>query len=423
MPRCGCRLAALSCLHMVRHAAAADVLLGNQQLRDSFDYAPLWGHRVAVLSNPTGVFQDTLVHVADALTSDRRFDTVALLGPEHGFRGERQAETGDPDVYIDDATGLPVYSAYRFNVTQIADVLASHRVSTVVVDMQDVGVRLYTFVWTLHKVMAAAAEQGGVGVVICDRPNPLGGVRIEGPLLDPAFASGYGLERVPHVHGMTIGELATLFQSRIAPGGGLTVIRHVGWQRNQTWESTGLAWVPPSPNLPTLDTAMAYPSTVFLEATTVAEGRGTTTPFLIFGAPFLSASALATTLNALFRCTTRACFRAAFFEPTFSKFNGTVVNATQWLLQRTPMTGKRDGVWAASAILQTVQALASPSSTFRFDGSAFGHPGAILFDWYAGTSRYRELIMSGASADAIADAFAPDVAAFAADRLPFLLYD
>jgi uncharacterized protein YbbC (DUF1343 family) len=403
--------------------AAADVLLGNHQLRDELDYSPLWGHRVAVLSNPTGVFQDTLGHLADALVGDGRFATVALLGPEHGFRGEKQAETGDPDVYVDDQTGLPVYSAYRFNATQIAGVLESHRISTVVVDMQDVGVRLYTFVWTLHKVMAAAAEQGGVGIVVCDRPNPLGGVRIEGPLLDLRLISGYGLERVPHVHGLTIGELASLFQSRIAPGLQLTVIRHVGWKRNQTWDLTGLAWVPPSPNLPTPDTAFAYPTTVFLEATTAAEGRGTTTPFLLFGAPFLPAPALAASLNALFECTTRACFRTAFFEPTFSKFNCTGVNGTQWLMHRTPLTGMRDGFWAASAILQTVRALASPASAFHFDGSAFGHPGAILFDWYAGTTRYRELLTSGASADAIAAAFAPDVAAFAADRLPFLLYD
>jgi uncharacterized protein YbbC (DUF1343 family) len=255
-------------------------------------------------------------------------------------------------------------------------------------------------------------------VIVCDRPNPLGGIVIDGPLLDLAFASGYGAERIPHVHGMTVGELSLLFNSRLTPAiSNLRIIKTTGWARKDLWPPS-LAWIPPSPNIPTPQSALAYPVTVFLEATTVSEGRGTTTPFEMFGAPFIDSRLFTMRLNNDANCSTSACFRSAFYQPTFSKYNASVVNGTQFIsrgLRLSPFT-------LATQILVAFRDLSTPASAFLWDGSWFYHPGTVLIDWYAGTDEYRLLINSGANAEAIVAKFAPDKVQFAADRQPYLLY-
>lgn len=287
------------------------VTLGNVILRE-FGYKALYNQRVAILSNPTGVFPDSLVHIVDDLHSmstssegrEKNISFVAIFSPEHGFRGEKQAETGDPEVYIDNSTGLPVYSAYSMTAEELSKVITRQDITSVVVDMQDVGVRLYTYVWTMYKVMEAIALASNISsasattkLLVCDRPNPLGGLQVSGPLLNMSCcASGYGRAPIPHVHGMTIGELALFFEPLIfgiSEHKFVEVIKMKGWSRHMStdvWdEPNGLLWVPPSPNIPTPLSAVAYASSVFLEATTVAEGRGTTKPFEIFGAPFVDA--------------------------------------------------------------------------------------------------------------------------------------
>jgi uncharacterized protein YbbC (DUF1343 family) len=279
------------------------VQLGNEILRNN-NYDVLLGHRVAILTNPTGVYQDNLLHIVDVLAIENSVNLIAIFGPEHGFRGEKQAETGDELMYIDEQTQLPVYSAYNMNPKQISHVIEMMNITAILVDMQDVGVRLYTFIWTMYDVMTAAsmtmtttpgAEAAHkVSIIICDRPNPLGGLLVNGPMLNMSCCrSGYGKYPIPHIHGLTIAELASLFNTSPEinlPAENIIPIPMKNWNRQMLWKDTGLVWVPPSPNIPTPDTAIAYGATVFLEATTVSEGRGTTTPFEVFGAPFLNAN-------------------------------------------------------------------------------------------------------------------------------------
>ena len=292
------------------------VTLGNLVLRDS-GYAAVAAQRVAVLANPTAIFADTLEHLVDAMHRDLRAaanaSLLAVLSPEHGFRGDHQAEHGDRQ-YVDPSTGLPVWPAYSLPIANITAALRSLSVESIVVDMQDAGVRLYTFIWTMYKVMSAAAAMGA-RLVVLDRPNPLGGDdgAVAGPLLNMSCcSSGYGMAPIAHQHGLTIGEIATLFAERL--GTSVDVVKMRGWSRGMRWRDTGLVWISPSPNLPFPQSADSYPATVFLEATTVAEGRGTTTPFTLFGAPWLNAQALARRLNRDVD-PTGAQFRAAWFTP------------------------------------------------------------------------------------------------------------
>ena len=211
---------------------------------------------------------------------------MAVFSPEHGFRGEKQAESGDPIVYRDEVTGLPVFSAYNMTPSELSHVLTRMNITMVVVDMQDVGVRLYTFIWTMYNMMEAATS-ADVTVLVTDRPNPLGNI-IDGPLLNTSCCiSGYGRFAIPHMHGMTIAELASLFASTLHTS--LITVTMLHYHRTMSWDATELPWTPPSPNIPTVSSAIAYAASVFLEATTVSEGRGTTTPFEYFGAPFLNA--------------------------------------------------------------------------------------------------------------------------------------
>jgi uncharacterized protein YbbC (DUF1343 family) len=388
---------------------------------------------VAILSNPTGVFQDSLVHIVDdALAAG--VNVTCILSPEHGFRGDHQAETGDPLVYLDAQSGLPVLSAYELQPPELAAALLRFGVDCLLVDLQDVGVRLYTFVWTMYGAMEAAQLLGnGFRFVIADRPNPLGGLLIDGPLLNvTCCASGYGRAAIPHVHGLTIGELGLFFNATLASarasapstsGAGvpdLVVVKALGWRRHEEWAATGLVWVPPSPNLPTPLSALAYGATVFIEATTVAEGRGTTTPFTLFGAPFLSAPALAARLNHGTQSNDTKVndsqFRAAYFNPTFSKYNGTDCAGVQWVRDVAPLFA------AAAQVLVALRDL-SPPGAFQWDGSWFGHPGPELIDEYAGTPALREMVDSGATAAEISDAFAGDAKAFRETRAAFLLYE
>jgi uncharacterized protein YbbC (DUF1343 family) len=246
---------------------------------------------------------DNMNLIVDEMAQDERLNVVAVLSPEHGFRGDKQAETGDPLFYIDKPTGLPVFSAYNMTTEQLTLVLKDMNIEAVLVDMQDVGVRLYTFVWTMYEVMEATSilhqrnASSNIRVVITDRPNPLGGELVDGPLVNMSCcSSGYGRLPIPFLHGMTIGELGLLFNGALKiPTENVIVVKAQNWQRSMVWTSFQEAdsvfppWIPPSPNLPTVMSAHTYGATVFLEATTAAEGRGTTTPFTMFGAPFLDA--------------------------------------------------------------------------------------------------------------------------------------
>jgi uncharacterized protein YbbC (DUF1343 family) len=282
----------------------------------------LRGQRVALVTHQASI--DSRYQHAVALLRDLRGVKVrALLAPEHGLWGAPQDHVWI-DGTRDPATGLPVWSLYGARREPSDAMLRG--IDTVVVDLQDVGSRYYTFIWTMALVMRACARND-VRVVVLDRPNPLGGVFVEGNVADPAFASFVGLYPLAIRHGLTIGEIADYLNERHSIGCRLSVVPMRGWRRRMSWEDTGLPWVPPSPNMPTLDTARVYPGGCLIEGTNLSEGRGTTRPFEWIGAPYLDADEYATALERERLPGVR--FRPARFQPTFHKWAGKLCGGVQ----------------------------------------------------------------------------------------------
>jgi len=282
----------------------------------------LRGRRVGLLAHQASV-DGRLEHAAPLLADLRGARLVRLLAPEHGLWG---AEQDHAPVHStrDPVTSLRVWSLYGARRTPTRAMLRG--LDTLVVDLQDVGARYYTFAWTLVLAMRACAR-AGVPVIVLDRPNPLGGARIEGNLPDPAFTSFVGLHPLPARHGLTIGELARYANVEHGIGCRLTVVPMRGWRRTMLWEDTGLPWVAPSPNMPTPDTARVYPGGCLIEGTNLSEGRGTTRPFEWVGAPFLDPHRYARALEGL--GLPGVHFRPARFVPTFHKWAGRVCGGVQ----------------------------------------------------------------------------------------------
>lgn len=276
------------------------------------DAPHLRGPALGLIAHPASV-TSTLEHSATALLN-AGFGLRALFGPQHGARGEKQDNMIESEHFRDPATGLPVHSLYGEVRKPKPEMLAG--LDVVLFDLQDVGVRVYTFVWTMALAMEACAE-AGVRFVVLDRPNPIGGVHREGPVLRAGYESFVGLHPVPLRHGLTCGELARWLNTERGMGCDLEVIACDGWRRDMSWEATGLPWVLPSPNLPTVDSCRVYPGMVLLEGTNLSEGRGTTKPFELFGAPFVDPKALDRSLREILGpgVTIRPCH----FEPTFQK--------------------------------------------------------------------------------------------------------
>jgi len=285
-------------------------------------FAALRGQKVGLLVHPASV-DVRLVHARD-LMSAAQVDLTAIFGPQHGVLGQTQDNMIEWDGFVDPALGIPVHSLYGAHRKPTGEMLAG--LDVLVVDLQDVGARYYTFVWTLLLCLEACAE-AGVRVLVLDRPNPLGGLRTEGNVLDLDYKSFVGLAPIPMRHGLTIGELAHWFTAFFKLDVDLDVVWMDGWRRDQLFDVTGLPWVLPSPNMPTLDTAVVYPGGCLLEGTDLSEGRGTTRPFEIFGAPFIEPEPLAAGLKALDLPGVR--FRPLHFEPTFHKFAGHVCGGLQ----------------------------------------------------------------------------------------------
>jgi uncharacterized protein YbbC (DUF1343 family) len=386
------------------------------------------GKRVGLVTNPSGTGRD-LRPTVDLLKTIPDVALTALYGPEHGVRGNGQAGEYVP-FYFDDKYGVPVFSLYgqsfkpepgmlknidafmRSFDTQAAgkqpEASMVGDIDVLLYDIQDVGTRVYTYIATMAYAMQACAENG-VDFVVLDRPNPINGVDLEGPVLDyPAFSSFVGLYPIPLRHGMTIGELALLFNDRfLNPKARLTVIKAEGWKRTMWYDQTGLPWVPPSPNMPTLDTATVYPGQVFFEGTNVSEGRGTTRPFELFGAPWIDGFELARALNALDLPGVR--FREAWFTPTFSKFQGQACGGCQiHVLDRAAFR-------SFASMLQVIRVLREmyPKS-FEFH--------ADYFDKIMGTSRVREELEKGTPVPAILESLRPGLDEFEKLRRPYLRY-
>ncbi|MFC9590420.1 exo-beta-N-acetylmuramidase NamZ domain-containing protein [Streptomyces sp. NPDC056944] len=391
-------------------ASPASAAPGHGRVRTGFErlaadgYALLAGERVGVVTNPTGVTPDAR-HIVDVMHADERVDLVAVFGPEHGFRGTAQAG-GSEGRYDDPATGLPVYDTYLKSGQPLADVFTASGVDTVVFDIQDAGARFYTYIWTLYDCMAAAALAGKRFVVL-DRPNPVTGRAALGPVLDRAFATFVGREPIAQAHGMTVAELAGLFDGEfLAKPVAVETVRMTGWRRSEFFDATGLPWVPPSPNMPTADTALVYSGTCLFEGTNLSEGRGTTRPFELLGAEGIDRR-WAEAANALGLPGVR--FREAYFAPTFSKFQGKTVGGVQLHVHdRESFDPVRTGI----GLLVTA----------RSSWSGFAWRADHWIDKLTGSTRVRTLIDAGADVDEVVGAWQTDLAAFRAVREEYLIY-
>jgi uncharacterized protein YbbC (DUF1343 family) len=288
------------------------VTLGIERLLHR-DRALVEGRRVGLVCNPASV-DSAFRHSADRFAGDPDVVLTALFGPQHCFRSDLQDNMIESPHVRDARRRVPVYSLYSETREPTAAML--REVDVLVVDLQDVGTRVYTFIYTMANCLRAAARHA-VRVVVCDRPNPIGGEEVEGTLLQAACTSFVGQFPIPLRHGMTIGELARLFNDEFGIGADLEVVPVEGWRRQMYHDETGVPWVIPSPNLPTLDSAIVYPGAVLFEGTRLSEGRGTTRPFELIGAPWIDGERLADAMNA--RGLPGVHFRAAFFEPTFQK--------------------------------------------------------------------------------------------------------
>ena len=382
------------------------VLTGAEQLAAQ-GWKPLAGRKVGVLSNPTGVLANG-DHIVDSMVA-AGVRPVAAFGPEHGFRGSAQAGGSEGD-YTDPRTGVPVYDAYGVDATKLASLFSKAGVDTVVFDIADVGARFYTYIWSLYTAMVAAAKVNAA-LVVLDRPNPLGG-KAAGPVLDPKFASGVGRKPIAQQHGMTVGELARFFASEFLPAEGvslakLEVVQVRGWQRETLFARTGLDWILPSPNMPTPDTALVYPGTGMFEGTVFSEGRGTTRPFEIIGAPGLDWR-WREKLEELGLPGAR--FRETYFVPTFNKF----VNQTCGGVQLSVTDARAfDAIRTAVAMLVTAKALHPDKFAWRPDH---------YVDLLSGSDRLRTMVDAGASVDDVTGSWQAELSEFDRKRRRYLLY-
>jgi uncharacterized protein YbbC (DUF1343 family) len=398
-------------------AAARPGLLPRIPVRSGMDRlaAAGWdavrGERVGVITNPTAV-DGRYRHLVDRMHADGVV-IGGVFGPEHGFRGSAQAG-GSEGTGIDARTGLTVYDAYTASQAKWAEMFTAADVRTVVFDIQDVGARFYTYIWTLYDSMVAAARLG-LRYLVLDRPNPVGG-RAYGPMMTAGYTSGVGRKEIVQQHGMTVGELARYYNGELVTVDAgrpvrLEVIACAGWTGRLRAGDTDLPWVLPSPNMPTPDTAVVYPGMGMVEGVaSLSEGRGTTRPFELIGGPGFD-----------YHWGDRVCalnlpgveFREAYFTPTFGKFTGQVCAGVD-----VKVTGQAAFDPIRTAVAMLVEARRFPAFAWRYDGGSRPY----WIDLLTGSARLRTMIDAGAPAGEVVGAWSDELAAFDARRRPYLLY-
>jgi uncharacterized protein YbbC (DUF1343 family) len=372
----------------------------------------LGGQKVGLLCNQASV-NHSFQHAADLFHQSTNCNLTTLFGPQHGIRGDVQDNMVETPHTFDRVTGLPIYSLYSETREPTAEMLAD--VDVLVCDLFDVGCRIYTFVYTIANCMRVAGRLGKK-VIVCDRPNPINGAAVEGNVLDPEWASFVGLYPIPTRHGMTAGELALMFQKTFGVECELEVVKMQGWERDLWYDETDAPWVLPSPNMPTLDAATVFPGTVMFEGTLVSEGRGTTRPFELVGAPFIEAEDYAAHLNDL--NLPGVYFRAANFLPTFQKHAGAVCGGVQI---HVPERNQFKPVLTGAAMVKAVRELygdklqwKQPPYEYVYDRNPF--------DVINGTDRMRLLIEQNAPLAEFENWWQPEEQEFLKLREEFLLY-
>ncbi|WP_226535507.1 exo-beta-N-acetylmuramidase NamZ family protein [Fictibacillus halophilus] len=368
----------------------------------------LEGKNVGLITNPTGVDRE-LNSVVDVLYNHPDIELKALYGPEHGVRGSAQAGQY-VEFYTDPKTGLPVYSLYGKTKKPTPEMLEG--IDVLVFDIQDVGTRFYTYIYTMAYAMEAAKENN-IPFVVLDRPNPLGGEQVEGPVLDPSYSSFVGLYPIPLRHGMTVGELAKLFNEEFNIDADLEVVEMKGWKRSWPYEDSGLEWVLPSPNMPTKDTAITYPGAALIEGTNVSEGRGTTKPFELIGAPFINGDDLAEALNE--QALPGVKFRSASFIPSFSKHSGKLSHGVEIHVTDEKLF---QPVLSGITLVKTIHDMYPQDFAFRAEDSA----GKSFFDLLIGNGWVRDAIESGSSVEEIVNRYQDELNDFKEIRQNYLLY-
>jgi uncharacterized protein YbbC (DUF1343 family) len=381
----------------------SDVLLASGRLR---------GARVGVVCNHASI-DPGFGHVIDRLGETPGVRLTAIFGPQHGFRSDVPDNMVETPHGQDASRRVPLYSLYSETREPTADMLRD--VDVLVIDLQDIGARIYTYIYTMANCLRAAARHR-VPVIVCDRPNPIGGVQVEGALLAPGYESFVGQFPIPMRHGMTIGELAALFNDHFGIGASLEIARMERWHRSYYADATGLPWVLPSPNMPTVETAIVYPGTVLFEGTLLSEGRGTTRPFELVGAPSIDAERFAATMNRLEL--PGVYFRPAVFEPTFQKHaqrtcGGCQIHVTDRDAFRPVVTGV--------ALIQMFRHFDSSGFTWRQPPYEYERD-TLPIDILAGSDLLRRHIESNMPPAEIAATWRDDQQAFERLRKGFLLY-
>jgi uncharacterized protein YbbC (DUF1343 family) len=381
----------------------SDVLLASSRLR---------GLRVGIVCNPASVGRG-FAHIADRLAAADGITLGAIFGPQHGFRSDVQDNMIETPHRDDAMRRVPIYSLYSETREPTAEMLSG--LDVLVIDLQDIGARIYTYIYTMANCLRAAARHH-VPVIVCDRPNPIGGSAVEGETLRPGFESFVGQFPIPMRHGMTIGELAGLFNEAFGIGAQVEIAPMQGWRREMYADDTAVPWVMPSPNMPTVDSAIVFPGTVLFEGTMLSEGRGTTRPFELVGAPWIDGERFAAGMNALEL--PGVFFRPAGFEPTFQKHakqgcGGCQIHVTDRSAFKPVLTG--------AALLSMFYRLDPQRFAWRQPPYEYEHE-KLPIDILAGSEQLRLQVERGAPVNEIAASWRADEDAFERIRRPFLLY-
>jgi len=370
------------------------------------------GLKAGVLIHPASVNRK-LIYTKEVLLNTKKIKISAFFGPQHGIFGNTQDNMIEWEGFIDKSTGLPVYSLYGKTRKPTSEMLKD--IDILIIDLQDVGARYYTFIWTMALCMEAC--EGKIPLIVLDRVNPIGGIITEGPLLKKNFTSFVGLHPLPVRHGMTIGEIALYFKDNFYPKVDLTVIYLKNWKRKLWFNETGLHWVMPSPNMPTLDTATVYPGMCLLEGTILSEGRGTTRPFEIFGAPFIDPAKLVKRLNE-FKLK-GVFFRPLYFTPTFNKFSGQLCGGVQiHVIDREKFKAFKTAV----AILLTIKEIYPQINIWREPPYEYEFE-KLPFDILSGSDRLRKDIEEGKSLKDMEYWWNDELESFRKIREKYLVYD
>lgn len=387
------------------------IVLGLEKLlEDRIDLVQ--DRRVGLICNQASV-NHGFVHAADLLNDHLAVNLTALFGPQHGIRGDVQDNMIETEHSIDRATQLPIYSLYSETREPTEQMLEN--VDALVFDMQDVGCRIYTFAYTMANCMRAA-RAFGKKVIVCDRPNPINGMNVSGNVLEPEWASFVGQFPIPTRHGMTLGELALMFNIHFKIDCDLEVVRMEGWQRSYWLDETDAPWVMPSPNIPTLDSATVFPGAVHFEGTQISEGRGTTRPFELIGAPYIVPEDFADALNGL--GLDGVFFRSCVFRPTFQKHGGVSCGGVQiHVIDRDVFEPVITGVAMVNTAFKMYREhfrWKEPPYEYEYDRNPF--------DVISGTSKLREAIEQGRTVADIVESWQPELSHFHKLRERYLLY-